>query len=223
MGVELEGKEIAPFEQMHARQVIDHNKKSMTPQQAQKYEKYGNASAMKFLGSALLAGIGVATLPKLLLQGAAMGAGVNGGSTALKGGTKDETINATIAGTASGLFTGGGQMLATSLSKTFINSVVTNTATGYLAGGTENALEQKLNTGNINTGDVIRSATIGAFMNNLGGALGGYLESQSNKLMLKLGINNTGKEATNQTVKISTDGVINEVDDYTKSKVNKNN
>ena len=224
LGVELEGLEYEPFVQAtYARQQIERNKQSMTPAQAQKYEKNGNATAIKFLGSALTAGLAVATLPKLLIQGAALGAGVNGGSTALKGGTKDETINATLAGGASGLLTGGGQLLASTLSKTLINSVVTNTATGYLAGGTENAIEQKLNTGNINTGDVIRSATIGAFMNNLGSALGGFLENQTNKLILKLGLNNTGKEAVNQTVKVSTDGVINEVDDYSKSKVNKNN
>lgn len=65
LGFELEGAEVSPFEMHQARQEIERNKTTMTPQQAQRYENNGRAVGTLAVGGMFGAGIVAATAPAL--------------------------------------------------------------------------------------------------------------------------------------------------------------
>jgi hypothetical protein len=65
-GVELEGLEVSPFEVHQARQQIERNKTTMTPQEAQKYEEKGTTTATIFLGGILTLGVALVAAPELV-------------------------------------------------------------------------------------------------------------------------------------------------------------
>jgi hypothetical protein len=67
LGFELEGAEVSPFEMHQARQQIERNKTTMTPQQAQRYENNGRAVGVLAVGGMLTTAIVLATSPALAM------------------------------------------------------------------------------------------------------------------------------------------------------------
>ena len=197
LGMEYEGLELAPFEQMHARQVIEQNKKGMTAEQAQAYETHGNKVAMTFIGGALSAGIGAATLPTTALVGAATGSGISGSLTAVGGGSKTQIMNSVVTGGIAGVITGGGSAVATKLGGTESIKVALNAASGYVAGATESAVSQKLNDGKVNSGDVVRAATVSSVFTVIGGKLGNLVDNVISKVPINTTFQQISKQASN--------------------------
>jgi RHS repeat-associated protein len=197
LGMEYEGLEMAPFEQMHARQVIEQNKKGMTATQAQNYEAHGNKVAITFVGGALSAGIAVATLPTTALVGATTGSGISGSLTAIDGGSKTQIMNSVVTGGIAGAITGGGGAVATKLGGSESIKVALNAASGYVAGATESAVSQTLNNGKVNSGDVVRAATVSSVFTVIGGKLGNLVDNVVSKVPTNTTLQQFGKEVSN--------------------------
>jgi RHS repeat-associated protein len=217
LGMEYEGLEMAPFEQMHSRQVIEQNKKGMTETQAQNYEAHGNKVATVFVGGALSAGIAGATLPTTALVGATTGSGISGGLTAVGGGTKTEIMNSMASGAVAGAITGGGSAVATKFGGSESIKVALNAASGYIAGGTESAVSQTLNKGKVNSGDVVRAAVVSSAFTVAGGKLGNLIDNVINKVLTNTTIQQIGKEASNLFKEAFISKTSNDINDKIKT------
>lgn len=217
-GIELEGLEVAPFEQMHARQVIEQNKKSMTPAQAQQYEAHGNKVAMTFIGGSLSAGLIGAALPTEMVVGAATGSGISGGLTAIGGGSKTEVLNSMVSGGAAGLITGGGSAMATKLGGSESIKTALNALSGLVAGSTESISSQSLNNQKIETGNAVRSGGVSSIMGVISGKFGKLIESTINKVVSNVAVQQFSKNITDLAKEIATSKASNDVNDKIKQK-----
>ncbi len=218
LGVEYEGLELAPFEQMHSRQVIEQNKKGMTPTQAQNYETHGNRVATTFVGGALSAGIATAYLPSAALVGAATGSGISGSLTAVGGGTKTQIMNSMVSGGIAGAITGGGSAVATKLGGTESLKIVFNAASGYVAGIAESASNQTLNGEKINSGNVIKSGAVSLYATVLSGKMGNLIETTINKVVSSVTAQQIAQKFSDFAKEFGSAKVSNDINDKIKQK-----
>jgi hypothetical protein len=172
---------------------------------------------MTFIGGALSAGIAGATLPTTALVGAATGSGISGSLTAVGGGTKTEIMNSVVTGGIAGAITGGGSAVATKLGGSESITTALNAASGYVAGATESAVSQKLNSGKINSGDVVRAATVSSAFTVFGGKLGNLIDNVVSKVVTNTTIQQIGKQASNIFKDVFLNKTSNDINDKIKT------
>jgi hypothetical protein len=124
-------------------------------------------------------------------------------------------MNSMVTGGIAGAITGGGSAIANApkIGGSESIKVALNATSGYIAGATESALSQKLNTGKVNSGDVVRAATVSSIFTTVGGKLGNFVDNFVSKIATNTALQQFGKQASNFFKDIFLSKTSNDIND----------